>query len=367
MSGYRVWSVSAKTWADRVELKPQSTSWERTFNHSAGGSSSLVLSDPDVAATAGLNDSYPGQRAIVVDYDDVVVYAGIIWKAKYLRDTQTLNLTHQDIWSLWDARLISEVRDQNIVNWKKTYSGLEYDTIIKRIIQLAVAGSGRTIPMVYEDDYTGGRTRTYYGYNMDTALDAIEEIMDLSNGPDVDFRPEWDDNGGIRFTLRTGDLSLNTIEVNFAAPEPPAHGLWIETDASDVATQMFAVGEGSGQKTAKSPGMLVRESASSNIADYPALERTEQFKNIKKGDELYEQAASALVANNQAIRQAGFDLKLDSPILGNLWELRPGTIVRWNITGDPYFTDGWREWRVLKYSGDITDDFVSIEFQPEGG
>lgn len=365
--GYRVWSLSSKTWADRVELKPKSTSWERTFNHGAGGSSVLVLSDPDVAATAGLNDSYPGQRAIVVDYDDVVVYAGIIWEADYKRDDQMLTVTHEDIWSLWDARLISEVRTQDIVNWEKTYSGLEYDTIIKRIIQLAVAGSGRNVPMVYEDDYTGGRSRTYNGYNMDTALGAMEEIMDLSNGPDVDFRPEWDGNGGIRFTLRTGDLSLNTIEVNFSAPEPPAQGLWIKTSARDVATQMFAVGEGSGKKTAKSPGMLVRESASSNIADYPALERVEQFKNIKKGADLYEQAYSALVATDQAVQQAGFELKLDSPILGNLWELRPGTIVRWNITGDPYITSGWREWRVLKYSGDIDSDFVKIEFQPQGG
>lgn len=359
--------MSTKTWTDRVELKPQSTTWERTFNRSAGGSTSLVLSDPDVAATAGLNDSYPGQRAIVVDYDDVVVYAGIIWEADYKRDAQTLSVTHEDIWSLWDARLISEVRDQDIVNWKKTYSGLEYDTIVKRIIQLSIAGSGRNVPMVYEDDYTGGRTRTYYGYNMDTALDAMEEIMDLSNGPDVDFRPEWDGAGGIRFTLRTGDLSLNTIEVNFAAPETPAQGLWIKTSARDVATQMFAVGEGSGPKTSKSPGMLVRESASANIADYPALERVEQFKNIKNGPDLYEQASSALIANNQAVRQAGFELKLDSPILGNLWELRPGTTVRWYISGDPYFTTGWREWRVLKYSGDITDDFVKIEFQPKGG
>lgn len=367
MAGYRVWSVSTKTWADRVELRPTTTTWERTFNEGAGGRTSLQLSDPDVAATAGLNESYPGQRMVVVDYDNVVVYAGIIWETDYQYDTQQLTLTHEDIWSLWDARLISEVRNENIINWEKTYSGLAYDTIVKRVIQLAVAGSGRGVPMVYEDDYPGGKSRTYNGYNLDTALDAMEEIMDLSDGPDVDFRPEWDGNGGIRFTLRTGDLSLNLIEVNFAAPEPPAQGLWIKTSARELATQVFAVGEGSGKKTAKSPGLLVRESQSANIADYPSLERIEQFKNVKKGPELYDKAVSELVANNQAIRQAGFELKLDSPILGNLWELRPGTIIRWYMNNDPYFTDGWREWRVLKYSGDITSDFVKIEFQPKGG
>ncbi|MDR4533206.1 hypothetical protein [Glutamicibacter sp. PS] len=367
MAGYRVWSISTKTWADRVELHSASTTWERTFNEGAGGSTRLVLSDQDVAAVAGLTDTYPGQRAIVVDYDGVVVYCGIVWTARYEYDTQILTLRHEDIWSLLDARLISAVRDENIPNWEITYSGLEYDTIIKRLVQAATTGTGRGVPMVYEDDYTGGRSRTYRGYDMDTLLDAIEEMMDLDDGPDVDFRPEWDGAGGVRFTLRTGDLSLNTIEVDFAADQTQAMGLWIETDASDVATQVFAVGEGSGKKTTKSPGLLVRESQSANISEYPAMERVEQFKNIKKGADLYDHAASALVARNGAVRQAGFELKLDSPILGNLWELRPGTIIRWYMRDDPYFTTGWREWRVLKYSGNTENDFVRIEFQPKGG
>lgn len=365
--GYRVWSVSTKTWADRAELFPSSCSWSRTMNAGSGGNATFQLSDPTVTAYANLTELYPGQRAIVVDYDNVVVYAGIIWEANYDRDTTKLSVTHSDIWSLLDARLISEVRTEDIINWEKTYSGLTYDTIIKRLVQLATSGSGRSIPMVYEDDYAGGKSRTYNGYNLDTLMGAMTEIMDLTDGPDVDFRPEWDGAGGIRFTLRTGNLTLNEIELNFSVPQPSAKGLWIKTNASSVTTQMFAVGEGKGKKTAKSPGLLVRESQSANIADYPALERVEQFKNIKKGPELYDQAASALVANNGAIRQAGCQLKLDSPVLGSLWDLRPGTNVHWYIRDDPYFTTGWRDWRVIKYSGDITSDFVTLEFQPKGG
>ena len=365
--GYRVWSVSTKTWADRVELLPSTCSWSRTMNGGSGGNATFNLGDPAVAAYANLTELYPGQRMIVVDYDDVVVYAGIIWEASYDRDTQKLSVTHNDIWSLFDLRLISAVRDENITNWEATFSGLEYDTIIKRLVQLAVSGTGRNIPMVYEADYSGGRSRTYNGYNMDTLMDAMTEIMDLTDGPDVDFRPEWDGAGGVRFTVRTGELTLNEIEINFSAEQAPAKGLWIKTNAQSVATQMFAVGEGQGKKTAKSPGLLVRESQSANIANYPAMERQEQFKNIKKGAELYDHAASELVANNGAIRQAGCQIKLDSPVLGSMWDLRPGTNVHWYIRNDPYFTTGWRDWRVITYSGDIASDFVTLEFQPKGG
>jgi hypothetical protein len=365
--GYRVWSVSTKTWADRVELLPSSCSWSRTMNAGSGGSATFNLSDPTVRAYANLTELYPGQRAIVVDYDDVVVYAGIIWDTSYDRDTKKLTVSHSDIWSLFDLRLISAVREQEVVNWQQTYSGLEYDTIIKRLVQLATTGTGRSIPMNYETDYPGGRSRTYYGYNLDTLMDSMQEIMDLSDGPDVDFRPEWDGAGGLQFTVRTGELTLNEIELNFSADQPAATGLWIKTNAQNLATQVFAVGEGSGKKTAKSAGLLVRESQSSNIADYPSMERIEQFKNTKKGDELYSQAASALIANNQAIRQAGCQVSLNSPVLGSMWDLRPGTYVHWYIREDPYFTTGWRDWRVLKYSGDIASNFVTLEFQPKGG
>ena len=112
------------------------------MNGGSGGNATFNLGDSSVAAYANLTELYPGQRMIVVDYDDVVVYAGIIWEANYDRDSQKLSVTHNDIWSLFDLRLISAVRDENIVNWEATFSGLEYDTIIKRLVQLAVSGFG---------------------------------------------------------------------------------------------------------------------------------------------------------------------------------------------------------------------------------
>lgn len=214
---YKVYTVSTATWDDKALVDPTATPWKRTHNESAGAlQSTFRLSDAAVRATSTAGLLTPVDRCLVVEFQNVVVYAGIIWEDDYDYNTQTLTVSHEDIWSLMALRLISEDRTGAIPSWVKTYTGLEYDTIIKRLVQLATTGAARTIPIVFEADYSGGRSRTYYGYNLDTAMDAITEIMNVPGGPDVDFRPEWAPGGAsLQWTLRTGDMNpdAQTIEV----------------------------------------------------------------------------------------------------------------------------------------------------------
>lgn len=354
---YRVYTVSTSTWLDKIEIRPKTCSWARAMNEGSGGSASFELDDPDVALTTRGGAVDVVTRCLVVEFGGVVVYAGIIWESDYDFDTKTLSIQHEDIWSLWELRLIAANRTSAMPAWKQTYSGLEYDTIIKRLVQLATTGAGRTVPLVFEDDYSGGRSRTYNGYNADTLVEALEEIMDLPGGPDVDFRPEWnDDRSGLRWTVRTGHMNPDnqTVEVNFSAPQAPARGLKVKTTARERATQVLGVGEGSGVD------MKVRSAGGSGAF---ALERAEQAKNIKDGTQLADFAAGELSTRGQNIRQYSFEVPLDSPIVGSLWTLKPGMTLRWHVTGDPYLADGWRDSMVIQYQGDIASDFVTLETQ----
>lgn len=357
----RVFTVSTKTWGDRVELDVESAPWSAAMNAESSGTARLVLSDPTVAEVGRLEDLYPGQRALVIEFAGVVLYAGIIWEADYDRDTQILSLDHSDVvWSLLALRLISETRDQNIASWKKIITGVSYRTMVKRLIVLATTGTARTLPIVFPADVSGSVERTYYGYNTDVALDTIREIMDQDSGPDLDFRPRWKSDGTLEFVMRCGDLTAGTVEIDFTADDPGARGLGIKTSARELATQVFAIGEGSGVD------MKVRESQSANIADFPQMEHIEQFKNIKNTADLYQAAASELVARNGTTRQLRCELDLSS----DAWDvsmLQPGMVLRWYIRDDPYFVTGWREWVVLKYSGDIDSDWVKLEFFEKGG
>ncbi len=358
---YRVYTVSTKTWSDRVELDVTSAPWGGAMNGGTTGSTTLNLGDPTVAEVASLDDLYPGTRCLVIEYDGIVLDAGIIWEADYDRDTKKLTVQHEHpVWSLLALRLISEIRDQNIVGWKKIFTGLSYRTLVKRLVDLATTGAARAIPIVLPADATGTAKRTYYGYNTDVALDAIREILDQDNGPDLDFRPRWASDGSLEWVMRCGDLTAQTVEIDFTAEDPGARGLGIKTSARELATQVFAVGEGSGLK------MKVRESQSSNISVYPQMEHISQFKNIKETDDLYQSAVSDLVSRNGTVRQLRCELDISS----DAWTpsmLQPGMVLRWYIRDDPYFVTGWREWVVLKYSGDTNSHWVKLEFFEKGG
>lgn len=353
---YRVFTVSTSTWKDLVEVKPEAAPWGRALGEGKDFSSDFVLSDDDVAATVG--KLTPIDRALIVDYEGVIMYCGLITDDDYDHETQTLNVDHEDLmWLVMEHRQIAQDRTSTMPTWKQTYSGLEYDTIIKRIVQLATTGAGRTIPMVYEADYFGGRSRTYNGYNADSALDAIEEIMNLENGPDVDFRPRWNAaRDGVEFILRTGFMNPdgNTIEIDFSADQSPGTSLKRKRSGQDRATQVIGIGEGSGVD------MKVRVAGGSGAF---SLERAEQSKNIKDGTQLSEFAQGELSTRANLITQYSCDIDMSSPAIKSFWDLQPGTTLRWNVTGDRAISDGWRESTIIEFSGDLESDFVHIEMQ----
>ncbi|WP_404285436.1 hypothetical protein [Glutamicibacter arilaitensis] len=350
---YKVYTVSTTTWQDKTVVDPKSCSWTRAMNEGGSGSASFNLADTKVAST--ITKLAPAERCLVVESDDVVIYAGIIWESTYNRDTKTLTLNYDDIWSLIELRLIAPIRTEVMPSWKTTYSGMEYDTIVKRLVQLGTTGAGRTIPMVYEDDYAGGRSRTYYGYNADTVVGAIKEIMDLADGPDVDFRPRWNAaRDGLEFTLRTGFMNPdnNQIEVNFSAAKSYGRNLTVKTTARELATQVVGVGEGSGVD------MIIRSAGGSGAF---AIERAEQAKNLKDGTQLSAFAQGEVAARAGLLAQYGFDISQRGPVIKTLWDLQPGTSVRWYVSDDPYISSGWKDNMILKFSGEITSDWIHFE------
>ncbi|MCW2132880.1 hypothetical protein [Arthrobacter sp. VKM Ac-2550] len=354
---WNVYTLSTITWGDRVKVEPESMTWGRAKNHGESGNASFKLGDPMVAETAGLTDLYPGERAIVADWDGTVVYAGIIWDATYTMDDQTLQLSHGDLWSMLERRLMIRDWSGDLADTKMTFNNLSLETqAVKTLV--AQWGAGRfALPLVLPSDKSGTEDRVYYGYDMMTVTEGLGDIMEADGGPDVDFLPRWAGNGTLEWVMRVGDLTHGRAEYDFAADDPQARGLWIKTDASEVATKVYAVGEGTEVDT------LIRSSTTETLF-YPGLERVESFKNVKKSGELQSLARESLRANNSATRQAGFDVLAGGahPISS----LQPGTTVRWNMRKDPYITEGYREWEIVKIKGSL-GEWVTIEFQQKGG
>lgn len=358
--GYKVYTVSTANWADRIEIPAISCQWGRCLNEGFSGQATFTLADLGVVAAVSNGHLNVLQRCLVVEFNGNVIYAGLIWDSTYDRDTKRLSVSHSDIWSVWAVRMIAQDRTGTIATWKQPFLGFSYRTLAKKLIQLGTTGPGRFIPIVYEPDVAGTEDRTYYGYNLDMVIDTIEELMNLDNGPDIDFRPEWDGAGGIRWQMVTGNLSGNggVIEVNFSADNPEATGLVEKVSSREKATQVFGIGEGAGID------MLVRV-GSGVLVDF-AVERAEQSKNIKSGTQLQEFVQGELRSRIPLIYQYEMSIQNTSPVIqGTPATMRPGLIVRWYIKDDPKITKGWRDCTILRYSGDITTDFIKLESQED--
>lgn len=355
---YKVYTVSTATWGDKALVDPAACPWKRTHNKSAGSmQTTFRLSDAAVAATSNAGLLLPVERCLVIEFQGVVVYAGIIWEDTYDYNTKTLTISHEDVWSLLALRLISENLTGGIPSWVKTYTGLSYDTIIKRLVQLATTGAGRMIPIAFEADVAGPGARTYYGYNLDLAIDAITELMNLPGGPNVDFLPAWETGGeSLRFILRTGDMNPDgqTIEAMADVPDSAIKDIQRTRSGRELASRLMGVGEGS--------GVDLKVRASAVIPDL-AIERIEQAKNIKTLPELQEFADGKRAARDNLITQYSMALNIKSPVVGSLWTLKPGTTLKWHTSGDPEMGDGFRTNTVISYSGGITSDWVNLELQ----
>lgn len=356
---YQVYTVSTATWGDKALVDASSCQWRRTYNESAGvQQATFNLSDPDVQALNAAGLFTPLERAIVVEYDGSVVYAGIVWEDDYDCDSEQLVVKHEDVWSLVALRLIAEDRSGAIAEWVRSYTTLADETVLKRLVQLATSGAGRGLPIVFESDQSAsGNEHTYYGYNLDTLIDAMGEIINAPSGPNVDFKPSWAPGGEtLRWHLRTGDMNPDgrSIEVNAAADDSALRGIKRVRSGREVATRVMGVGEGSGID------IRVRAAAESSSMH---LEVVDQAKNIKTLTGLQRFANGRLAARSRLITQYSGELLMTSDAVGNVAQLHPGVVLRWYMRGDPVISTGWKSHRMIGYGGEISSDWLSLALQ----
>lgn len=362
---YKVWSVSTTSWADKVLVEPSSCTWGTALNEGKPWRAEFQLGDPGIAASSKAGHLSPLSRALIVEWDGVPLYGGIITTSSYDRDTQTLTLSHEDaMWWILARRLVLADRSNQAAKANLEWSGLTYGTLVNRAITNAQAGTPAEkyrLPIVIPGDDAGVHSLSLYGYHMPIASDVILDIAEKDAGPDVSFRPRWTAAGSVEFVRTSSPYDSNNYEIydfHVSAPESRISGLQWKVNASNVTTRLFAVGEGSEKN------MLV-QIATDATTPYLALERTVAFKDESDWPSLRSKAVAELGASNAPTIQVSMQVPVDgSP---NVSQLRLNSMIRWVVTDDPYFTGGWKEARVIEFSGDIANSKVQLDFQPLGG
>lgn len=363
---WKVWCCDTTSGEKLYPLPASDFSWERVLNSGGQGRATFQLGDRDKFRELDMRSCTAlVRRTLVLEWVDAPafrvvgepVYAGIIWKRSYSRDTQTLTVDHEDLWSILMRRYMVKINTTGVEKTFLSWQNLSVSTLVKRTVQTGTAD----LPMVYWNDFSGGRRITYQGYMLKSVADALQDQIDQPEGPDVDFRPIWGPNG-LQWQMRSNE-QFGTYTWNLSAGQTGVSGLTTTEDATKVSNNVFAIGQGMEEDS------LIRASpAASSLPLLQSIESHKDEEDVAKLDGFVQEAQRVLRAPTE---QWSFDL-LASGGNGDTSDQTVVTDLRLNGTlslysgGDPWIPDGTTTHRLIRYSGDLGEK-IKLEFQPTGG
>lgn len=362
---WTVWCCDTTTGEKLYQLPASSFSWQRVLNSGGSGQASFRLGDPlfrefDMRSCTALV-----RRTLVLEWVDAPsfrvvgepVYAGIVWKRSYDRDTQTLTVDHSDLWSILSRRLMVEQNTTGVEKTRIEFRNISVSTVVKKTVQTGTAD----LPMVYWSDFTGGRKAVFEGYMLKSVADALQDQIDQPEGPDVDFRPIWGPSG-LQWQMRSNE-QFGTYTWNMSAGQTGVSGIRVTEDGTKLSNNVFAIGQGTEQDS------IIR--ANPAASPLPLLQSTASHKDevdIAKLDGFVQEAQRVYATPTE---QWSFNILAsggngDTSDQTRVTDLRLNGALSLYSVGDPWIPDGSSTHRLIQYSGDLGEK-INLEFQPTGG
>jgi hypothetical protein len=348
----QAFSCDAITGAIVDEVPVSAFTWNRLLSARGDGSATIPL-DGSYSKAALRDLLLHWGRILRLDRDGVTVYGGYITGRPYQRGASSIGVTLADIWTLFGRRGAWDHTASNVERWKETVTGSLAHQAAKAVLRGRTGPALPSMGMPVTLPGFGGTavTRTYYGYNLETVEDVLSDLM--AEGLDIYFEPRNVTNGDFDWIMRAGPAWSSGVQREFHVTSDDAvTGFSESSDALRVTNNARYVGEGS------EVDMLVRSDR--NVASpYPLLDRVTDKKNISNVDQLSALADQDLITFEHPTFQWDFKVTADTPI-------DVGDTVRLWFDGDPWIADGYHDRRVVKISGDLSEQ-KTVSVQPTGG
>lgn len=353
---WRVFSVSTSNWQSKIELTPSASTWARALGSGKGGTTDFKVRDQFVADTATETNLAPWKRMIVMDFYGVIIYAGFITGYSVDRDTATVSVTHEDLYSLFSRRIMADtVSDGVQARAGLSYSGASLSMLIKQAIYQGQNDASRfNLPIVLPADASGGYARSYDPWNLPTVASIVDDLTSTENAPDLDFEPRWRDDGSIEWAMLSGNLTSGTWSWQLDTPQTTASSLKVRRDGAGMANRIAAVGEGSEKN------MLLSVADGSATSDFLPLDKVVSYKDEKVQANLAARARADLAKFSRVTEQVSMNVQMDADF--SVDQLNLGGTVNWHVKDDLFLAPGWRSSRLIEYSGDLSLN-VHLEFQ----
>lgn len=336
--------------APLLDVFPSGGSWRRSCTDPGSGSHDFQLRDVVTALPAEVwrSESRPWARTLVVLWDGVPVYAGLITGRKYKRGTGVLTLRHHELKQLLKRRFQFAFEEFNPAS-PLTVTDRSHRGMIRALVRAGMyrdAAPFWTMPVDYPADEAGVLSRTWWHYQAKTIAEMIGEIERTEFAPEWDFRPKYVD-GWLRWDLVIGTPRLPGVLFEVPdAPDTPGVDIEWDEDALEQATGGLVLGEGSeadvkwaiqGNRDAPDKPWLDRMWPEKSVSDPTHLQRLatgwmDQFERIKG-------AYSVNVVAGEGVPFA---------------DMQPGARIRFHSHDDPFLVNGEKDLYTLAVGGDMT-------------
>lgn len=274
--------LSPETARVRLTLKPRTHQRLDIRNATVEWKSALVVSDGQRILAAGpITDR---------DYDDETrEWSGDAegaWAILYRRFIMPRHATAENL-------LIQSGDDEGEPNpaVATNFTQKSWPFIVKALIEQSTSLDGGTLPFVFErDDGAGAHDKSYDASSFKSVGEALEDLTQLVDGPEISFIPQIVDNR-LRWLVRVGDdekleLSSPTVHsFDFTPVKRSVRRLKVKSSGSELGSVAWGTG---GRQAAKalfarafSPVLLEAgfprlesvSSAHSTVVEQPTLQR----------------------------------------------------------------------------------------------
>lgn len=345
---FRYMAVDLITGAIVGRVPLSDVSFTSVLNGAGPMTASLKLPVDDLElANAYVDATEELRRAIYIEYDGAVVWAGPIWATDYDTDTQTLKLTGAELWSYWRRRRI---------RWNADYTSTDQLAIARALLGTAQAALGGNLGLILPITSSGVlRDRTYREFEDKQLGEAIEQLSDVQGG--FDFATE---------VVRLGSVYKRTWRTYFPEKGNPVETsgliltlgnnmLRLQLPRNGVATANSVMTQGAGEGL----DMLRATSTDLDALDdgYPLLEDSKAFKDVKLQSTLSGHAQTELAARHRPVSLPRAVIRADTAPVFGTYGLGDQALLRVLPATEPRWLNGVElEARLTSYSVKPPDD-----------
>lgn len=260
----------------------------------------------------------PCRRCIYAVRDDRPIWGGLIWTRAYNSATRQVQIGAAEFWTYFDhrkvlPRLPGRLDLYTVAGQVVRYERVDQNEIVRSLVRDAQAHVGGDLGIEFDDSLSYHlRDRTYQGYDLTDVGEALRNLANIQDGPDIvfDVAPSLDGTAAPRRVLRVGTPYLGQrgsshvweLGGNVIRYEWP-------TDGSSMASRTFATGEGVDHGTP----IAVYEDEARYEMGFPLLEYEANYSGAEREDTLNAHAYADYQARRMPVALPRIEVRGDIP------------------------------------------------------